>query len=194
VDNIGQHWNYNETKPSHCTISIMNVSIRKATLQDAPDIAQVHVVSWQKTYRGIAPQHYLDSLDVNTRTREWKFKLEKAESDTFVAILDGKLCGFIDGGLARKQVQDFDAEFYSVNVHPAAKGQGIGRLLIRRLVETLRANGFTKVAVWVLADNPSRHFYEHLGGQEIGQSILSVGGADLPEIGYGWQDLQTMQA
>jgi GNAT superfamily N-acetyltransferase len=176
--------------PEHTLI--MDVSIRKATLEDAHDIASVHILTWQETYRSIAPQQYLDSLSIATRTTEWKSRLEKGESDTFVAILDGRLCGFVDGGRARKQVRDFDVEFYSVNVYSTAQGRGIGRLLIRRLAETFRANGHTKAAVWVLADNPSRHFYEHIGAQEIGQSVLSIGDVDLPEIGYGWQDLRTL--
>jgi ribosomal protein S18 acetylase RimI-like enzyme len=170
----------------------MDILIRKATPQDASNIANVHIISWQETYRGIAPQHFLDSLNTGVRTTEWSSRLEKAECNAFVAILKGQLCGFIDGGLAHKKIEDFDAEFYSVNVHPAMKGLGIGRLMMRRLAEALRAEGFRKAIVWVLADNSSRRFYEHLGAQEVGKSILSVGGADLPEIGYGWQDLRTL--
>jgi ribosomal protein S18 acetylase RimI-like enzyme len=172
----------------------MTLSIRAATLQDAPAIAHIHITSWQHTYRGIAPQHVLDALDTTTRTQEWVSRLEKADSYTFVAMLDGHMCGFIDGGPARKQVRDFDAEFYSVNMHPAAKGRGVGRLLMRRLAETLRGNGFVKASVWVLAENPARRFYEHLGAVEIGESVMTVGGVDLKEIGYGWQDLRTLEA
>lgn len=170
----------------------MSVWIRKATLQDAPTIAHIHIISWQQTYRGIAPQQYLDSLNIETRTKEWQSKLEKSKSSTFVAVLDGQICGFIDGGRARKHVQDFDVEFYSVNVHPDTKGRGIGRLLMRGLAEEFCAAGLIKASVWVVASNPSRRFYERLGGQEIGKSILSIGGFDLDEVGYGWLDLKTL--
>jgi ribosomal protein S18 acetylase RimI-like enzyme len=170
----------------------MNLSIRRAVPNDAPDIAHVHVVSWQETYRGIVPQTYLDSLDTGARTELWKTRLGRADSNVLVAILDGQLCGFIGGGRARQAIEDFDAEFYAIYLLDAAKGKGIGRLLMRRLAETLLADGLTKAMLWVLADNNSRLFYEHLGGQVIAQKTVPVGGADLLEIAYGWQDLRTI--
>lgn len=54
-----------------------SVSIREATLQDAADIARVHIMAWQETYRGIAPQTYLDSLDINERIESWKSRLDQ---------------------------------------------------------------------------------------------------------------------
>jgi ribosomal protein S18 acetylase RimI-like enzyme len=170
----------------------MNILIRKAIVEDAASIAHVHVVSWQESYRGIVPQPYLDSLDIDRRTESWKSRLDRVDSNVFVAILDGQLCGFAGGGLAREPVQDFDGEFYAIYLLDTAKGQGIGRLLMRRLAETLRANGLAKGVLWVLADNPSRGFYERLGGQEIAQKIAPIGGVDLLEIAYGWQDLRTL--
>jgi hypothetical protein len=45
------------------------------------------------------------------------------------------------------------------------------------------------MAVWVLALNPSRKFYEALGGQSIGEQEIERGGRPLVEIAYGWSDL-----
>ena len=33
--------------------------------------------------------------------------------------------------------------------------------------------------VWVLRDNPSRGFYEELGGRYLREQVLTIGGADL---------------
>ena len=111
-----------------------------------------------------------------------------------MAIVDGQVCGFIGGGLPREAIHDFDAEIYGIYLLDAAKRQGIGRLLLHKLVERLRANGLTKAFLWVLADNPSRTFYEHLGAEEITQKIVPLGGANLLEIAYGWQDLATLKS
>jgi ribosomal protein S18 acetylase RimI-like enzyme len=170
----------------------MNLSIRKATPLDAPDIARVHVTSWQETYCGIISQPYLDSLDVASRTENWKSWLDQSASYVYVTELDGHLCGFIGGGASREPIEDFDAEIYAIYLLNAAKGKGIGRLLIRRLAETLRANAFTKAMLWVLADNPSRGFYQHLGGKEVAQKQINIADADLQEIAYGWHDLRTL--
>lgn len=170
----------------------MNIEIRRATVQDAADIGNVHVVAWQESYRGIVPQPHLDSLDVPTRIKAWKSRLDQGVTTVFVAILDGQLCGFISGGQAREPIQDFDGEFFAIYLLQAAKGRGIGRLLMRRLAGTLLTKGYSKGFVWVLADNSTRHFYEHLGAQEIARKTAPIGGADLLQIAYGWQNVQTI--
>jgi hypothetical protein len=40
--------------------------------------------------------------------------------------------------------------------------------------------------VWVLAENPARHFYETLGGQQLSETTRDFAGKPLSEIGYGW--------
>jgi hypothetical protein len=43
--------------------------------------------------------------------------------------------------------------------------------------------------IWVLAGNPSRLFYEALGGREVGRQDIVIGGVVLEEIAYRWPDL-----
>jgi len=44
--------------------------------------------------------------------------------------------------------------------------------------------------VWVLAENPNRRFYESLGGRFLRSTTITLGGADLEEWAYGWDDLR----
>ena len=46
--------------------------IRRATVADAPRIAQMHVESWLETYTGIVPQEILAALSVPRRTLAWE--------------------------------------------------------------------------------------------------------------------------
>lgn len=41
---------------------VAKVSVRRASRDDAAEIAAVHVRSWQGAYRGLVPQGYLDRL------------------------------------------------------------------------------------------------------------------------------------
>ena len=43
------------------------VRVQRATLDDVPDVARIHVRSWQRAYRGQMPDSVLDSLDVEQR-------------------------------------------------------------------------------------------------------------------------------
>ena len=178
----------------------MPTVMRKAASHDARQIARVHVVAWQTAYKGIVPQPFLDSLDVDARAKDWNTWLQDTEAHVYVAEIDDQVCGFISGGKLRepildstgKPIREYDAELYAIYLLPSAKGQGLGKLLTRQLAEALDAQGFRRMAVWVLAENPSLFFYEHLGAQQISKKQVRISDADLLEVAYGWQNMQTL--
>ena len=53
----------------------------------------------------------------------------------------------------------------------------------------LRSAGVSDAYLWVLAGNPSRFFYESMGGTRIAERQESFAGTLLDEIAYGWTDL-----
>jgi hypothetical protein len=53
--------------------------------------------------------------------------------------------------------------------------------------------GFGSMAVWVLAANPFRKFYEALGGKVVAEQQIECGGESFTESAYGWQDLNTFR-
>jgi len=61
-------------------------------------------------------------------------------------------------------------------------------LLAQTVAERLARAGLHSMLVWVLADNPARHFYEALGGQQVRGQQITIGGVTLDEIAYGWTD------
>ena len=170
----------------------MNISIRQGVVSDAQGIAHVHVAAWKATYRGIVPQSFLDSLDVSSWAEAWKEWLNEGKSHVYVAENNGEPWGFINGGALREPIEGFDAEVYAIYLLPSCQRRGTGKLLIQRLAETLRINGFSQVVVWVLIENPSCGFYEHLGGSRIAQKPIRIGDAELLEVAYGWQDIRTL--
>ena len=50
-------------------------------------------------------------------------------------------------------------------------------------------DGIGSMMLWVLKDNPTRGFYEHLGGVEDREQSTEIGSASYFEIAYGWPDL-----
>lgn len=72
--------------------------IRKVTLQDAEDIARVHVDSWKTTYKDIIPDEFLNNLSYTQRNDLWTQAL--AQQDHFVMVAEtseGQIVGFADG-------------------------------------------------------------------------------------------------
>jgi L-amino acid N-acyltransferase YncA len=168
------------------------LSIRPATQDDAPEIAHVHVESWRTTYAGIVPAEYLANLNEPERATQWQEWLTR-DIPVYVAALDGKVVGFIGGGPIREPIETYDAELYAIYLLKHAQGQGIGRQLLQELATSLRSRGFHSMVVWVLEQNPARHFYSRTGAQLLTSKDIEIGGATLTEVAYGWPDLELLE-
>lgn len=170
----------------------MPANIRGATIEDAAHIARVHVASWRETYAGIVPEGVLASLSVDERAAAWLERIVEGKFVILVAEAAGAVCGFASGGPAREGLSGFEGEIYALYVLHSAQKQGTGAALIRRVGAELSRQGFSSAGVWVLAANPARGFYEHLGGRFVVEKPVTIGDAALPEIALGWPDLRTL--
>ena len=75
------------------------------------------------------------------------------------------------------------------------RNKGIGRKLFRAVTERLLRTGMRSMLVWVLADDPSRRFYEALGGQPLGDvRRVEIGGQRLDEMVYGWDEIRDLNS
>ena len=102
----------------------------------------------------------------------------------------GKVAAFLTGGKDRTGQLGCDGEIYAIYLLPEAQRKGLGGLLVRQFVRDLEKLGFGSMAVWVLDLNPSKRFYEYLGGKVIGQKQIEQGGQAFMEVSYGWQSLK----
>ena len=149
------------------------VTLRRATTQDAGDIAAIHVRSWIATYERPPSDGGLDT-DIAHRTKVWRHRLDQEENgrQILVASLDGAVAGFIYFGPS-PDVQDdptLTGQIFSVHVEPAVTRRGIGRHLMTRATDELKASGCTTATLWVVISNhESRAFYESLGWRTDGK-------------------------
>jgi GNAT superfamily N-acetyltransferase len=164
-------------------------TIRPASIEDAADIAYVQVQTWKTTYAGIVPDTFLASLSVDARTENWKEQLNSGTNLMFVAEDPTGVFGFASGGKSRDTIDAYDAELYAIYLLEQKQRQGVGKCLVQRLTEALRANGFQRMMVWVLAKNPAVGFYGRLGASQIAEKQIEIGRVQLQEIALGWTNL-----
>jgi ribosomal protein S18 acetylase RimI-like enzyme len=163
--------------------------IRKATSSDTPGIAKVQVDSWRSTYKGIIPNDFLDSLSYDKQEAKWNELIKNRKTITFVAENPLKqIIGFATGGPERTGKYSYESELYAIYILKEYQRKGIGKQLIQGLIK----EGMSSFLVWVLADNPSRRFYEKLGGKKIGTESITIGGVDLDEVAYGLDSKETL--
>jgi ribosomal protein S18 acetylase RimI-like enzyme len=169
--------------------------VRPATPSDVDSIARAHVQSWRESYRELIPQATLDALSVERRIAQWRHTLGNPDRTTFVAEVDGAVCGFASGGGILWSGLSTGSEVSALYLLDTAKRRGVGRALFQAELTALAGRGFTSTGLWVLTGNaPARRFYETMGGRPAETRIDTMGGLALDEIAYLWNDLTVYRA
>ena len=131
--------------------------IRDAELNDAPELAVL-----------------MSQLGYETQHLEMEMRLKLILSDpaykTFVAIMDGRVCGMI-GTLTYPSYEHNDpgARILALITLTAARRRGIGRALIATAEKDLAQRGIRRVALDTRLTRKDAHkFYESLGYERNG--------------------------
>ncbi len=165
------------------------IRIRRATVDDASEIATVHVDSWREAYEGIVPREILDGLNHERRETFWRGTLELTSGDhrPWIAENDRGIVGFVSAGLSRDQKAPTTVgEVYELYVEPECWSRGIGRELLGHAVKDLRDHGFRLATAWIIEDSErARLFYERAGWHFDGtRREVPIGSARIPEVRY----------
>src|SRR5262249_5639606 len=104
-----------------------------------------------------------------------------------------ELVGFASGGPERTEDPEYAGELSAIYLLESHQRRGIGRRLVQAVVERLAQAGLHSMIVWVLAENPSRRFYEALGGELVRQDKIEIGGVIYDKVAYGWRDIGEMR-
>jgi len=174
------------------------ITIREAQAADADGMAAVHVQSWRSTYPGLIPTPFLVNLSEPAAAARWRSVAESRGpgQGAFVAVDTaglvapaGTIVGIASFGARRTTVDGYGGEVHALYLLDEAKGLGVGRRLMAAMAERLLADGVRSAALWCLRDNPSRWFYERLGGTRVAERPIRFAGTQLMELAYGWRDL-----
>ncbi len=172
------------------------MTTRLATPADAMDIAYIHVDTWQTAYRGMIPDSYLDTLSLAQRGNWWLSVLTDPNNKTFIFVADdnsGQPVGFVEGGPRHSEEVPYEGELYAIYVLKDHQGKGLGRDLFLSTVRELHKRGINNMVLWVLKDNdPSRRFYEAMGGELTDEKQFELAGVTLTEVSYVWPDLSAL--
>lgn len=167
---------------------IGQANIRQAELNDCGALARVYIETWRDSYPGQLPDHVLLNMSVESQINSWSSVLSRGG---YINILEyeGSLVGFISYGSNRLLHLGYETEVFSLYVMPKFQGLGLGKLLFGSLFNELIGSGSKSLILWVLASNPSRYFYEVMGGKVIAEKDETLWGCSLRELAYGWRPL-----
>ncbi len=182
------------------------IAIRRARSSDAAAIGAVHVAAWRSTYPGILPDEFLARLSVRRQAAHYDSAIRNGLG-VHVATASGldvgpaggppRVVGFVTGGPARQfagsQSGLGEGEIETLYVLDDWRERGLGRRLMRVAAAHLAASGCKSAFVWVLRENPSRWFYERLGGRVAAEATVRVGGTSVVQMAYVWPSTEKLE-
>ena len=153
--------------------------IRKATSDDARQIAEIIVEDWKIAYKGIIDDDYLEALDVEER---YQRELQRYQIYN-VAVVDDAVVGLTWNDMT--ETDESDCEIIALYVRHTQRKNGIGKILFQNSVDNFRASGKKKMIIWCLKENlEARKFYEKMGGKEYKAGTHRWGNRDYDMISY----------
>ncbi len=175
------------------------IRIRRARRSDAAAIGRVHVETWQTAYAGLLPEAMLAQMSDVRQSAWWNRALADPREARGIFVAEDEdmgVVGFGSCGPVRDPPEGLDGtekrvgEVYTLYVETDFQNRGLGRRLLDAMFQELRGQGCDTAVLWMLADNPTRFFYEALGGQFVGQRTDTMAGQDVEEVAYAWRDLE----
>ena len=163
------------------------IIIRKATIQDVPEVCKMHVDSWCETYKGIISKDYLDSLKSNLDARIKKYQNDFYERYMIVATINDEIVGFSQLVFSNKFSSDLDVdcEIGGLYVKNGFKGKGIGTKLFNYIKEKFTQDNKKLMVVWCLKENHNAiNFYTKMGGKVIKEQDIQIGDDNYKEIAF----------
>ena len=186
------------------------ISVRRARPADAIAIGAVHVAAWRSTYPGILPDEYLANLSVSRQAAYYDAAI-RGQAGVFVAAASGgdrpagrdgangpRIVGFATAGRSRVGGEMGrrlgEGEIETLYVLDDWREQGLGRRLMHVAAAHLAERGCKSVFLWVLRDNPSRWFYQRLGGKPLAEAQIRFAGRDVVQIAFVWDPIERLLA
>jgi ribosomal protein S18 acetylase RimI-like enzyme len=145
----------------------MNIQIKKATIDDLQDIQKLNIILFKKEY-----EKYDKSLDLKWTfgkqgTQFFKDKLTKSENCGFIAIRNGKIIGYIVGGICKAETyrnMPKTAELDNMFVLKEFRNKGIGKKLYHDFLKWCKSKNVEIIRVQASSLNKEAiNFYRKNG-------------------------------
>lgn len=157
------------------------LTIRDATPDDIPALAQLHVTTWNATYAPLG----MKGPPVSVREHQWREAFAKQDGSWFCLVAEnarGELVGFAKG--VPSDHPEYAGELSKIYLRREYQRMGIGRRLIGHVARRFLAQGIGSMWLFGDARNPSCRAWLALGAEKTD---------DDPGNGnYGWKDLRAL--
>lgn len=151
---------------------------------NAPAIAALHARSWQRAYRGVFSDHYLDVECSVERLKTWTERFAKPDPKQHCSVIfdQDQLAGFC---CTFASYDEHGAYLDNLHVASEYQGKGLGRLLMQ---DAARGVPDDEIYLVVLVSNaPAIAFYRRMNGRMGHTKTIDLAGTLVEVISVHWK-------
>ncbi len=155
------------------------IHLRGMRPEDLPELTAIMVAAFE----GVSIDQGIEGVFGIIHGHDWRWRKARHLQDDWqrdpegiiVAERDGRLLGFVSSWIDREAGI---GHIPNISVIPDFRGQGLGRLLLDRILDRFREAGLTHAKIETLAQNAvGHHLYQSVGFREVARQVHFV--ADL---------------
>jgi len=148
-----------------------DIKVREATKSDIAAIRSLANDTWPVTYKDILSDgqlRYMMELIYGEESLNKQFDLGHR---FLIAEENQNQLAFASYNMLKPGVY----KLQKIYVLPSEQGRGLGKLLIKHIIESIKKEGATSLLLNVNRYNTAKHVYEHLGFTVIGEEDIDIG-------------------
>jgi GNAT superfamily N-acetyltransferase len=158
--------------------SLDSIVFRDAVAADIPALAELHVTTWNATYRTTR------GPTIATRIWQWHEVFRTEHRRDFVLVLEdrhGRLIGFTWG---KPRDGETSGELSKIYLRWEYHGLGLGRRMRAETARRFLDRGIVSFILFAELSNPTLGFYDRMGGERVPDDRGQFAGA------YLWRDVR----
>lgn len=149
---------------------VSTLVIREARPDDLANVAAVFLACWRASYAAVLPPEVIERYDAEGALDLWRRVVTGPPADAVVLVAELRERGVL--GVVRigpDPEEPACGHVFSLYVHPAAQGLGIGKRLLASADDRFQGRGQREATLWVFAANAAAlAFYARLGWRADG--------------------------
>lgn len=165
---------------------MLQTEVRPAKIEDADSMAGVLVAAWQNAYTGIVNADHPATISRDKYSIIFTDIMEKNLQTVYVFEKNRSVSGFISGKIEEGK---YDCQIVGLYISPEEQGNGIGSILLEKMVNYFKSHNCKKMIIWTLLGAKNNSFYKKYGGVEKESKEITIGSETYPGVGFVF-DLQ----
>ena len=162
-----------------------SLKIRRATINDVPALAALHVVTFNETH-GLTQ----NVPTFGMRAYQWQYAFANDDGSWFCFVIEKEnreLVGFAKGlPYHHEEHAEYSGELNKIYLLKKYQRMGLGLRLVCKVASEFIDRKIFSMLLFGDAANPSNQFYEALGAERLVTKNGDFHG------GYGWKDLKKL--